>query len=442
MKNMNSWMNDDLNKMNQSMELAETRLPMLLKLTMVTLSGAALLFLLWSALTHVKELARTEGQVLPSGYSQLVQHLEGGLVQEILVHEGDFVEKDQMLVRLDGAGLEEDFREQKLNVKALSLQAERIKAILEKREPDFSGMGASPQSVNEQQRVYETMLAARNSELAVLDQQIAQRKTAIGRLQRGLATAKSNMLVAEESKSIYQNLNQKGLTSRTNLLKRTEEFNSRHGQVEANTAQIEEAKREMDEFIRRREAIVVQQRDSLYTEQHQIELQLAQATQNLKKRNDRVERLEVRAPVSGYVQDLRLNTIGSVIPAGQTLMKIVPMDEKLIVEARILPQQIGRVAPGQEVQVKIDSYDYIRYGTIPAELESVSAMTFVDESRQQEYYKGRVRLSRNYAGHNEKANFILPGMTVDADIVTGEKSVLGYLLKPIQVAIHNSMREQ
>jgi HlyD family type I secretion membrane fusion protein len=123
-------------------------------------------------------------------------------------------------------------------------------------------------------------------------------------------------------------------------------------------------------------------------------------------------------------------------------MEIVPGDEQLIVEARILPQQVGRVAPGQTVQVKVDSYDYVRFGTIPGTLESISAMTFTDEVRRQDYYKGRIRLSKSYAGAVPGANPILPGMTVDADIVIGEKSILGYLLKPIQVAIHNALTEQ
>jgi HlyD family secretion protein/adhesin transport system membrane fusion protein len=436
------WFQDDVSEASQSMVLKETHLPRLLTLTMTILSAATAIFFLWAALTPVKELARTEGQVLPAGYSQVVQHLEGGLVRDILVHEGDFVQKDQLLMQLDGAGLEEDYHEQQALVESLSLQSERLQALLENRSPDFSALSQSPDQIAEQMRMYQTMRDAQASERAVIDEQIAQKSKAVTRLQQALDTSYSNLGVAEEDDRIYADLNSKGLTARTSFLKKNQELNSQRGEVNTMSGQLEESKRELNEYMRRRDALVAQQRDTAYTELNKVRSDLAQAQQNLKKRNDRVTRLSVRAPVMGYVKGLRVNTIGAVIPAGQTLMEIVPVDERLVVEARILPQQVGRVEVGQEVQVKIDSYDYVRFGTIPGTLESISAMTFTDEIRRQDYYKGRVRLSKNYAGPMPGTHLILPGMTADADIVVGEKSVLGYLLKPIQIAMHNAMTEQ
>ena len=441
-KTYRRWFMDDLNSVSQSMALNETKLPRLLRLSIMTLSGATGLFILWAALTPVKELARTEGQVLTNGYSQLVQHLEGGLVRAILVHEGDFVQKGQLLVQLDGAGLEEDFQEQRALVESLSLQAELLHALLDGRAPNFTSIKASSKAVAQQTHMYDTMRESRSAERSVLDEQIAQRQTAINRLGQALGTARSNLNVSREGRGIYNALEAQGLVSRTNALKKQEEYNSKQGDVNSIAQQLEEARRELTEYQRRREALASQQRDSTYNDLHKVESDLSQATENLKKRNARVERLEVRAPVMGYVKGLKINTIGSVIPAGQTLMEIVPIDEKLIVEARILPQQVGRVAVGQDVQVKVDSYDYVRYGAIPGKLESISAMTFSDEVRRQDYYKGRVTLTHNYAGAQPGVHPILPGMTVDADIVTGEKTVLGYLLKPIQVAVHNAMTEQ
>jgi HlyD family secretion protein/adhesin transport system membrane fusion protein len=436
------WLYDDLSEVSQSMALKETHLPRLMLLTTYMLCGSTVLFIVWASLAPIKELARTEGQVLPSGYSQLVQHLEGGLVREILVHEGDFVQKNQVLVKLDGAGLEEDFREQQLLVNALSLHAERIKALIDKREPVFTNIEATKEAAAEQLRMFETTRMSQESDLAVLDEQIAQKDNTITRLRETLASSQRSLKVAKESNAIYAGLNAKGLAARTTYLKKQQELNNQEGEVNALAMQIEEAKKELSEFQRRRESMVAQQRDNAYSELHKVEAELAQNQETLKKRNGRVNRLEVRSPVAGYVKGLRLNTIGSVIPAGQTLMEVVPVDEQLIVEARILPQQIGRVAIGQEVQVKVDSYDYVRFGTIPGTLESLSAMTFTDEAKGVDYYKGRVRLTRNYVGLKESMHKVLPGMTVDADIVTGEKSILGYLLKPIQVALHNAMTEQ
>ena len=437
-----NWFYDDVGEASQSMVLKETHLPRLLTLTMAVLSGATITFLIWAALTPVKELARTEGQVLPAGYNQLVQHLEGGLVREISVHEGDFVQKDQVLMRLDGAGLEEDYREQQLLVENLSLQAERLDAQLENRKPDFSRLSQSQDAIAEQTRMYQTSHDAQLSAQSVINEQIAEKSRIVARLKQSLATSYNNLGMAQENSRIYADLNDKGLTARTTYLKKQQELNSQKGEVDTLSGQLEESKRELSEYINRRESLIGQQRDTEYTQLNKVKSELAQAEENLKKRNDRVERLTVRAPVMGYVKGLRINTIGSVIPAGQTLMEVVPVDEQLVVETRILPQQVGRVAVGQEVQVKVDSYDYVRFGSIPGVLDSISAMTFTDEIRRQDYYKGRVRLNKSYAGNVPGQHLILPGMTVDADIVIGEKSVLGYLLKPIQVALRNAMTEQ
>ena len=435
------WFNDDLTTATQSMQVEESHLPRLLTLMVTILSGATILFIVWAAMTPVKEIARTNGQVLPSGYSQLVQHLEGGLVHAIYVKEGDFVQKDQLLVQLDGAGLEEDFKEQQALVDALAMQVERLHALLENREMRYPE-NIKPQVIADQKRMFDEMKATQATELSVLDAQIEQKRITISRLSQSLGTANSTLGVASESKNIYAQLNAKGLATRSNYLVKQQEVLARQGDVNSIAHQIDEAKHELTEFEQRRQALAGQQRDSAYSELRKAEADLAQATEALKKRNDRVDRLEVRSPVMGYVKGLKLNTIGAVIPAGQTLMEIVPVDEKLIVEAHISPQQIGRVMPGQHVRVKVDSYDYVRFGVIEGTLESISAMTFPDEVRHQDYYKGRVILSRNYAGPTPGKHLIMPGMTVDADIVTGEKTILGYLMKPIQVAVHNSMSEQ
>lgn len=426
----------------QSLALDEPTLPKLLMLSITLLSGAVFLFILWAALTDVKEIARTEGQVVPSGYSQLVQHLEGGLVREILVHEGDFVQAGQLLLKLDGAGTEEDLSEQKALVTALTLQAERLKALLEDRKPNFDLASDVVAQRAEQQRMYDSMFMARQSERAVLVEQIAQKKKAIERLRQAYSTAATNLNIARESKAIYEKLSEERLAPRSMYLQKQTEFNTRSGDVTSLARQREEAEKELHEYEGRLVALAAQQKDASYGELHRVESELAQAKEDLKKRGNRVERLTVRAPVMGYVKGLKLNTIGAVIPAGQTLMEIVPVEEQLVVEVRIPPQQIGRVATGQTVQVKVDSYDYVRFGTIEGKLESISAMTFTDDATRQDYYKGRVRMNRNYVGAMPGMHPIIPGMTVDADIVTGEKSIIGYLLKPIRSALSNAMTEE
>lgn len=433
---------DELADLLQPMGLEENAMPRLIRFSLWILAFATFGFVAWAAVTPVKELARTEGQVIPSNYNRLVQHLEGGLVRDILVREGDLVKKDQILVKVDGAGAEEDLREQRGRLSSLSLQAERIRAVLEERNPNFSATGAGQAQIAEQQRMYLTTRAARDHERNTIIEQIAQKKNALARIAESLSTARANLAIATESKDTYSKLQSDGYATRSVYLKRLEDFTTRKGDVALLMQQSEGAQKELNEYNQRLAALEAQQRDGAYSELHKLEADIASIGQEMKKAQDRVGRLEVRAPVDGYVKGLKINTIGAVIPAGQTLMELVPVDDKLTVEVRISPQQIGRVSVGQEAQVKLDSYDYVRYGTIRGTLNYISAMTFTDEAKREDYYKGRIQLDHNYLGPHESRDVILPGMTVDADIVIGEKTVLGYLMKPIRNALHNSFTEQ
>lgn len=442
LKNNNPFGDDDLTALGRTLELEEAPLPRLLRLSIVVLALAVVTFIVWAALTPVKELVRTEGQVIPSGYTQLVQHLEGGLVREILVHEGDLVKKGQPLMRIDGAGTQEDYNEQQALAISLALQAERLNALLEDRMPVFSSITTDKLMTAEQQRMFDSSKMARATERTVLQDQIAQKEAALARLQQGLPTAQENLDIAREAHGIYEKLAKQGHTTRPMLLKRQEELNTSRGQLESLQSQASEAKSALNEYRQRLQTLMAQQRDTTFAELQIVQTELAQARELLKKRQDRLNRLELKAPAAGYVKGLRVNTIGAVIPTGQTIMEIVPVDETLVIELRIPPEQIGRVAVGQPVQVKVDSYDYVRYGTIPGTLTSISATTFTDELKRVEYYRARVRLEQDYVGKIAGRHPIIPGMTVDSDIVIGEKSVLAYLLKPIRSALYNALTEQ
>lgn len=432
----------DLRDLTAPLALPETELPKLVHGTIIILAISLLVFLIWASVTPIREIAHTEGQIIPSGYNQIVQHLDGGLVREIIVQEGDFVQKDQVLLRINGAGAEEDLKEQQLLITRLELQAERQLAIIEKREPDFKLITSNSQVIIEQMQTHEANQRSRLADLNVLQEQLAQRERSLVRLQATLSTASANQKLAQEALGIYTELINKGLTNRTNYLRRREEYNVRRGEVAEATQQIQSARREIDEYKRRMEALDSQHNSNAYEQLHALRTEIEQRKQELIKRDRRAERLDVRSPTMGYVKGLRVNTVGSVIPAGSTIMEIVPVNEKLVAEIRILPEEIGRVHVGQRVQVKIDSYDYVRFGIIEGRLQSISATTFADEAQRQDYYKGRVLLERNFIGHTPGLNILIPGMTVNADIVTGEKTIMSYLLRPIKTAMQNALTEQ
>lgn len=431
----------DLRNLTAPLGLAENRLPLLVRGTIAILALSVFLFIVWAAITPIREIAKTQGQIIPSGYSQIVQHIDGGLVREILVHDGDLVQQGQTLLRIEGIGTDQNVKEQEGLLVRAQLQAERLRALIDGRVPNFSSITTDTGLVSEQQHGYESARASNESELRVLDEQIAQRNNTLDRLKASLSTARANQQIAQQALSMYSELYSKGLTNRTNYLRRQEEFNSRSGDTAELVQQMEIAKREIAEYKERRTNLADQQRSSAYDQLHATEAEITQRQQELSKEHERANRQDVRSPVMGYVKGLRFNTVGSVIPAGQVIMEIVPVNEQLIAEIRILPQEIGHMQVGQEAQIKVDSFDYIRFGLLTGKLLSISAMTFTDEATHMDYYKGRVSLDQNYVGTTPGRNLLIPGMTLDADIVTGEKTILGYLLRPLRTAMQNALTE-
>ena len=379
--------------------------------------------------------------MVPSGHVQNIQHLEGGIVKEIAVQEGERVEIGQVLLRLDGAGSEQDLSEIRAKELSLSLQAERLRAYVEGRAPDFTKYNAPQTMVDEQKAIFSGMMRARAGEEDVLHQQIAQKRDALAALQSERATQTKSLGYATEARNIQRSLMEKGLASKMSALKREDDVSTTQGRMNTLTQQIAQAQKEINEFEQRLSASGAQKHDDRYQELDKTEAELAQVRESVKKSAGRVGRLEVKAPVRGYVKGLKVNTIGGVIGSGETLMEIVPVAPQLVVEVKLSPKDVGHVSLGQKVMVKVDSFDYARYGIIEGRLEYVSATTFVDESRQS-FYRARIRLDHDYVGKVAGAYRVLPGMTVDADIVTGRKSVLSYLLKPVQIALNSAFTER
>lgn len=435
------WWDLDLGYLAQSGHTAELHMPRRVRGTIALLSGSLLAFILWSAIAQVNEIAKTEGEVVPSGHVQNIQHLEGGIVREILVQEGERVEEGQILLKLDGAGSEQDLSEIRAKELSLSLQAERLRAYVQGKVPNFDKYNAPQTMVDEQKAIFAGMMRARAGEEDVLRQQIAQRRDALAALQSDRASQGRSLGYAKEARDIQRGLLAKGLASKMNVLKREDDVSTAQGRISTLTQQIAQAEKEISEFEQRLTASGAQKHDDRYQELDKTEGELAQVREGVKKGEGRVGRLEVKAPVSGYVKGLKINTLGGVVGSGESLMEIVPVAPQLVVEVKLSPKDVGHVRLGQNVVVKVDSFDYARYGVIEGRLEYVSATTFVDESRQS-FYRARIRLDHDYVGKQAGAYRVLPGMTVDADIVTGKKSVLSYLLKPVQIALNTAFTER
>lgn len=421
--------------LSQAVQLEEAVNPAIIRTTLSIISVAIIAFTVWSGFTNINEVARTPGEVVPSGYQQVVQHLEGGIVQKIDVTEGATVTKGQILLILDGAGTKDDLARAQSRQTSLMLQEERLRAYIENREPDFSAYQAShPELAKDQSRFFKDMRTAHNEEIMVIKEQVSQKERTIRTLQAELATARSNYTLAQKLYDRRAELHGKGYLSDTKFLESEQNLNNIRGNVSQLQTRISVAEAEKNEFQNRLKSLGFNYNDEVNERLDAVLSEKSQNEEMIQKLQDRTSRLEVRAPVDGIVKGLSVNTIGAVVRPGDTLMEIVPTGDNLVVQVKIQPQHIAHLKVGQDVKVKLSSYDFSRYGLIEGKLEQISATTFSGEGGER-YYQGKIKLEHNYVG-KDPSNVISPGMTAMAEIITGRKTILQYLLKPI----HNSLK--
>lgn len=431
-----------LGYLTHSARLQETLPSYMSRVTIIIISITVCVFIGWAAFTNVNEVARVPGEVVPLGSQQIVQHLEGGIVKEIDVEEGALVDAGAVMMRLNGSGFSEDLGQVEERQLYLGLQSERLQAFIEGRKPDFSAFTkASPEQIENQNRMHEAMLAARQSERNIIEEQINQKQSGIKALQSRQATIGQNLNITNDLLSRKAQLESRGYVSKISYLQTQQEAVTLRGESQQVRAQVDEARAALKEYRDRLASLDTRFRDEAWKQREAVENDMAENAKVMDKMKNRVERLDVTAPVRGLVKSLSVKTVGGVVTPGQTLLEIVPLDRPMIVEVRIPPRHIGHLKVGQPVQVKISSFDYSRYGSIEGELDYISASTFQNDSGER-YYKGRVKLSKNYVGANPDKNIVVPGMTVMADIVTGDKTIMQYLLKPIRNSMQTAMTER
>ncbi len=427
--------------LSQAIQLEEAVNPHIIRATMGMVSLALLLFIGWAGFTNINEVARTPGEVVPQGYQQTVQHLEGGIVKSIHVREGDVVEEGDVLITLDGASVQEDLERAQAKQLSLDMQAERLRAFIDGRDPDFTVFAdASEDMIEDQKAFFEGMRHAREKEKSIIEDQIEEKKQSILSHEADLKTARDNLKITQDMYNRRQRLNSKGYATDMQLLDDKRRLNESRGEIERLENQQIIARAEVTEYENRLKSLAARHHDEALERLSTTATEKAQNIKIIEKMNERIGRLEIRAPARGLITGLSVNTIGAVIQPGQKVMEIVPLDKNLEIAVKISPQDIGHLKIGQKVQVKFSTFDFSRYGSVEGKLEQISATTFSGEGGER-YYQGRVLLSQNHVGKNPD-NIIMPGMTVMADVITGEKTILQYMLKPIHVSLKTAFTER
>ncbi len=430
------------NNFSLPLSLEEGRAPKMFIYTLYLLSVFIAAGVVWATVAQIKELTIANGQLVPVGSVQLVQHLEGGIVAEIMVTSGQIVEKGAPLVRFQPAAANSDLGQVNIRAVNLTLQKERLNAMIEARPLNFGQYGKDyPQLALDQKRLMNSQTAQSIEERRTIRSKIEQRQTEIQSLTGQGASLAKQIAIQEEQLAIREKLLKEGFVSRAVYLEIKRTLEKIRSEEIANAGRLAGAKESLIEaksLLAEYETGLTQK---LHDELAKVSAELSELKLTLVKFKDRVTRLLITAPVKGVIQELVPKAIGEVIKPGDVVARIVPMEQELIAEVRIPPKDIGYISVGNKADVKITTFDPARFGSIPGKVRKISATTFQNE-RGEPYYKAEIGLSKNNVGLKNEKHLILPGMVVNAEIITGSKSLTKYLLKPVYRSLDIAFSER
>ncbi|XAW88765.1 HlyD family type I secretion periplasmic adaptor subunit [Vibrio sp. CDRSL-10 TSBA] len=420
-----------------------------------------LLAIVWASWAQIDKVTVGQGKVVPSSQIQVVQNLEGGLVKQILVREGEQVKKGQQLLLIDDTRFRSDYREREqqmanLTANVLQLTASIASVIINEdfEEQDWQNsvridynklafppslLESQPRLVDRQRDQYQQDLDNLRNQLSVISQQVKQKQQDLIEIQARVRNLRQSYEYANKELEITQPLADEGVVPRIELLKLQRQVNDTRRELTSSELKIPVLRSGIRESMLSRidaaQKFRSQQQDAL----NEAQDKLSAMTESTVGLEDRVNRTVVVSPVTGTIKTLNINTVGGVIQPGMDIVEIVPTEDTLLVEAQIAPQDIAFLRPELPAIVKFSAYDFTKYGGLEGTLEHISADTTQDEEGNS-FYLVRVRTKQTSFGQDETLP-IIPGMTASVDIITGKRTVLDYLLKPILRAKDNALRE-
>jgi adhesin transport system membrane fusion protein len=401
--------------------------------------------LVWAGFASLDEVTRGEGKTIPSSQVQVVQNLEGGIVSEILVQEGQLVDKDQVLLQLDQVRFASSFKEAKLKYYELLANTARLNA-------EINGTPlAIPEEVMKNapqiaENVRQLLVSKQNeirSNSDIFAEQVRQKEQEIIEIQsKSDQLARSYKLLQDEVK-MSEPLVADGAMSQVELLRLQRAANDLKGDLNSANLAMPRLRSSLDEARNKLAEIKIRYKTEALKELNEVKAELDRTSESAVALEDRVSRTRVLSPVKGTVKRIKVATVGGVIQPGMDLLEIVPLEDQLLIEAKIRPADIAFLRPGQKAVVKLSAYDFSIYGGLDAALEHISADSIPGEKKDEDnYYLIRLRTAKNYLEKGGERLEIIAGMTAEVDILTGKKTVLDYLLKPILKARDRALRER
>jgi adhesin transport system membrane fusion protein len=404
-------------------------------------------FLVWADQAVLDEVTRGEGRVVPSGQTQIIQNLEGGILAEVLTSEGQIVEKGQVLMRIDNTAAESRLRELKQRYYAGLATVTRLEAeIAGVSDPEAVKfpdelVQSAPDVARSELSLFQIRQQQLQSQLAILQDQLSQRQQELAELRGKADNLRNSFGLAQKELDITRPLANQGVVSQVDLLRLERQVNDLKSEISAADLAKPRAEAAVEEAQKRLKERIVTFKTDASQDLTKAKLELSATTEEMAANQDRVTRTEVRSPVHGTIKEIKIRTIGGVIQPGQNLIEVVPIEDTLLVEAQIRPSDIAFIRPKQAAVVKITAYDFSTYGGLDAVVEQISADT-IENEKGEHFFRIRLRTDKNFLGTADKPLPIIPGMTASVDILTGHKTVLEYLLAPVMRARDTALRER
>lgn len=403
---------------------------------MVAAAAGLVLFLLWASIARVDEVSRGQGRVIPSSRVQIIQSAEPSTIREILVRSGQTVAKGQLLVRLDNTTSQSELGQLETENERLAQRAARLAG------EGGSGAGCIGDSCGDEAQLANVRRSALQSQLAALSASVEQRRRDLGEAQATASSLESSLRLAREQVAMLAPLAARGVVPQTELLTAQREVVDIQGRLAAarqamsrSQAAIREASAEVSRarFDFQQEAL---------NERSQLTTKMAVNEETIRGAQGRLARSEIRSPARGVVNDLLVNTLGGFVNAGEQIMQIVPLGDKLLIETRVTPRDIAFIKVGDPANVKVTAYDFSIYGGLKGKVVRVSADSIYDEVEREAYFTVVVETTNSFLVSNGRRLPITPGMLCDVEILTGKKSVLSYLLKPVLKVSGSALTER
>lgn len=428
--------------LSQALLLEETGVPQLVRYVIITLTLVIAGFVSWAAVTKIDEVAVCSGKIIPSGHIKRVQSEDGGIVSAILVRDGQAVKKGQDLITMDPTVSVSNLDQHLVRQASLDLRKERLAALIDGRKPDYSQVDSRYKELADQQRrLHSQKIESLNASRAILNNQIKQYEAELKELSNRENTLRQQHALLKEEYESYEDLFKKQLVGKSEYFSVKRHFL----QIQENLHQIPVRRIQVGEKLTESKNRLVKLKEealeSWMSELAVVEAEASEIHEIIKRFKMDVFQLSVKSPEDGVIHNLQINSPGEIVKPGETLLELVPAGKELIAEVRISSRDVGHIQVGQPVTVKFTAYDYARYGGMKAKLVDISPTTVINEDGSV-YYEGIVVMDQSYITKGTQKLQILPGMTVMADIRTGEKTLIGYFMKPIYLSLQQSFRER